>query len=190
MVVVGGIIVGASIAGIENDRCASDLVTWHKFLFSDLVPIGLVSNKGCIPSCNVVFVVPKIVIVTVVVVGVRAATVVGSCIRILFFRVIVGVGLFASVELVVVHSIRCIANRKPVCPPNLSEEIDATLRLEATGSDITVAPLRRINVVEPKTAVMVGGTLRTSDSGGIAVSAWEKESFLFGDRVHEDHDTA
>ena len=88
---------------------------------------------------------PKVV-GTVVAVG---AAVAGSSHSFLIFGAIVRVGIFAAVKLVMLHRLARRPNRQPVASPNFSKEIDATLGLEAAGSDIAITSLRRMDVVEP-----------------------------------------
>ena len=101
------------------------MIAWHRTLSSKELPI--VSG-------------------TVVAVG---AAVARSSHSFFTLGAIVRVGIFAPVELVMLHRLAHRPNRQPVASPNFSKEIDATLGLEATGSDIAIASLRRMDVVEP-----------------------------------------
>ena len=88
----------------------------------DLIPICLVREIGDLPSSYIDIVVPKIVVVAPIVSArVIAAIVARPCPGIFILGVIVAVGLLATVELVLIHSLLALADRKPVCPPDFPE---------------------------------------------------------------------
>ena len=88
----------------------------------DLIPICLVREIGGLPSSYIGIVVPKIVVIAPIVSDrVLAAIVARSCPGFFIVRVTVAVGLFAAMNLVLIHSLLALANREPVCPPDFPE---------------------------------------------------------------------
>ena len=77
----------------------------------------------------------------------------------------------------------------PVCAADLAQQIDATLRHESARTDIAIAGLWWVAVVEPHAPVVICGTLGTTSSCRIAIAAWEEAPFLVPYRMHEYIDT-
>ena len=88
----------------------------------DLVPICFVKGIVGLPSSYIGIVVPKIVVIAPIVSArVIAAIVARPCPGIFILGVLVAVGLFAAMNLVLIHSLRALADRAPVCPPDFPE---------------------------------------------------------------------
>ena len=92
---------------------------------------------------------------------------------------------------VIVASICFRVDRDPVTLSNKSKQIDAIPALEATGSDVAIAPLKGMRVVKPYAAMPIGSTLCPANSRSIPVDTRKEfphhAALLIhlSDRVHQ-----
>ena len=87
----------------------------------------------------------------------------------------------ALVEVVLVDR----TDGQPVGAADLAVQIDTRSGNKAARSDVAVPTFWRMAMVEPEAAVMIGGSLGSTNSGGIAVCARQKAHLVNVDRVHK-----